>query len=766
MVTTMRLPLALTVTFALICALAGAQDEEHPGWEPQPGDLDPEQNIALGTTVSYAPTADYRLTHEEGTDPVDLTDGELSDHHRGHLWFQSKCVGWSYPGRANLSLDLGQIEPIDEIAIRFQGGSPQSGICTPVWIAAVVSDDGETWRRVGEYSTFRRGDREKFGVPRNEGEAWVHRFRFDDLQTRGRYVGLSIYGTAVTVADEMYVFRGDHDPQACDMQVSPVMAFSTERPQMYLHKPYLAFTTNVTTPNPVGIITPPEFEEEDVAVTLELPPGVELLDGGGFGRKGADDDTPAEPLSAVEGQSIEDGWTRYQWSGSAPGSTKTWGRLFITGDWEDGQEGEMRCRLTYADGTEAPISAVPLRAIEVPETPQPDDLIVGLSWYGLGAVLSWPDGLDAFEHLGLNTVTNFVHWIADRDDEREVAQWDLWEDARERGFKLLQIDSTFHRMHRADEIYCQFEDGTHGSRLCPSYRGQYYEEELDRVSEQVAMAKPDYLFCDIEVWNWRGPTDSRECTRCGEDFAQSGFETWDEWQLEKGFEMWTDVVTAVDAGLMGAGAGPIEYGVYDWVPGHNYQKTWPFDRFYPDYVQSAQPSTYSPLYWYHIELVGDEARESREQLDGPHVLPWITPGDGGTFDGERFRYALLECFCNGARGMNFWSGRVWDAENLAAYSRTIRNLEPVEHILMAGELLEGAEMRTAGRISGVTADGEMVILVADYYRDAGGPVTVTLPAEGAMTATDLDTGEQLQVSAAGELVVPLEDERARVFHVR
>ncbi|MFO8080427.1 MAG: hypothetical protein R6V07_08985, partial [Armatimonadota bacterium] len=122
---------------------------------------------------------------------------------------------------------------------------------------------------------------------------------------------------------------------------------------------------------------------------------------------------------------------------------------------------------------------------------------------------------------------------------------------------------------------------------------------------------------------------------------------------------------------------------------------------------------------------------------------------------------------NGARGMNFWSGRVWDAENLAAYSRAIRNLQPVEGLLLAGELLEGAQVRGEGRISGVTAEGEMVILVADYYQDAGGAVTVRLPVDAAMTAIDLDSSEELPVSAAGELTVPLEsDIRARVFHVR
>jgi hypothetical protein len=60
----------------------------------------------------------------------------------------------------------------------------------------------------------------------------------------------------------------------------------------------------------------------------------------------------------------------------------------------------------------------------------------------------------------------------------------------------------------------------------------------------------------------------------------------------------------------------------------------------------------------------------------------------------------------------------------------------------------------------------MVVLVADYYQDAGGAVTVTLPVGAAMTATDLDTGETLAVAADGTLRVPLDGVRARVLHIR
>ncbi len=229
--------------------------------------------------------------------------------------------------------------------------------------------------------------------------------------------------------------------------------------------------------------------------------------------------------------------------------------------------------------------------------------------------------------------------------------------------------------------------------------------------------------------------------------------------------MWTDMVEAVRAAVAEVGGPEIEFGVYDWRAGKIYQFTWPFDEFYPEYLQSSQPSTYTPLYPYHIMVVGDEAREDREHLPRADVIPWITPGDAGTFTGERFRYALLECFANGSRGMQFWSGRVWDSELLAAYARAIRNVAPVEDVLMDGELLEGAQVQGAGRISGVVSGDEMVILVADYLGESDGTVTVVLPVQGAMTATDLDTGETLPVAADGTLTVPLDGEMARLLHV-
>ena len=49
----MRYALIVFATLAVLAA-ACAQDEPHPGWQPEPGDLDPAQNLALGKEYEYA----------------------------------------------------------------------------------------------------------------------------------------------------------------------------------------------------------------------------------------------------------------------------------------------------------------------------------------------------------------------------------------------------------------------------------------------------------------------------------------------------------------------------------------------------------------------------------------------------------------------------------------------------------------------------------------------------------------------------------------
>ena len=69
--------------------------------------------------------------------------------------------------------------------------------------------------------------------------------------------------------------------------------------------------------------------------------------------------------------------------------------------------------------------------------------------------------MDAWDVIGLNTFPMFAQWMKAGDP-----LWPLADEARRRGFFMVNIDSPLHRMverrRKEPEIFCQFEDGGRG----------------------------------------------------------------------------------------------------------------------------------------------------------------------------------------------------------------------------------------------------------------------------------------------------------------
>jgi hypothetical protein len=741
----MVLPVALILTGSAVLGVEG-------------GPHLTDRNLALGRPVVFAPSPNYALTSAGGTDATDLTDGKLSTSKTDRLWFDRNCVACSYAGQVQLSVDLGQVQPIEEVGLRLQGGSPQAGIALPPWVDVVVSTDGARWYRAASYSRWREDDSAKYAIPRDEGRAWVQSLRFRDLCTCGRYVGLALYCAAYTVSDELWILKGTHDSREVRFGERDRVAFTVDGVQMYFHKPVLQFSTNIHTPNPVGVIIGEKVKGTTATVELDLPAGVRLAGGrlGGTELGGA----KHQVIRETDGE-----YVRYTVSCRAAQNEKSWGRLFLAGDWEDGRKGHLRWRLRWAD-RDMPWIEQPIQAVRIEPAPQPRRLTTGLGWYNIEATLGWPQSLTAFRTLGLNTVPLFARWVKPEDQARVGAFLD---ECRTQGFKIMNVDSPFHQMmathRRAPEIYCQLEGGQHGDKMCPSYRGTFYREEIDRLADQTAKVKADFLSCDIELFGGV-QTYAQKCSRCRVDFGASGCKDWNEWCLHQGAQMWMDLATAVRSR---PGMASIEMGGYDFRPGANYQNIWPIDRLYPKFMQNTQVSTYTPLYPYHLELIGNEVRADRARLPRSDILPWLTPGDAGVFPGEMFRYALLECFANGARGLHFWSGRLWDTELLAAYARAIRNVAPVEDVIVEGDLLAGVAAEPAVRVSGMRRGNQMLLLVADYWKPSGTKaVKVTVGVEVESRIIDLDTGHDVALVKPGHnsFTIDLDRELARIFHVR
>lgn len=729
---------------------------------------DGRTNLAQGKTVAFSPRPNYPLTSKGDTDAVDLTDGKTIARPDNALWFETSAVGWTYPGRVNLAVDLGAECDVEEIAIRLQGGSTtEGGLDFPGWVEAFASSDGEHYEKVAEFSRWNAGEFEKFGISQERGRSRVECLRFSGLKTRGRHVGLRLYGNAMMVSDELYVFGKQAETKPTTTLKPARNGFSATHPQIYFHKPYLEIATNMSLPVPVGMAAPPDTPKDArLTLTLDLPAGLELV-GGNVGKT---------EVKSVKGEPAnQEGWTRYVFQDvdATVGKDSEHGkdpiRLYPRASgWSDGQRGALRYEFGDGKWSSGPLS-IPVKAVTVPKAPRLKRIMASMGWWS-GTRLDWPDELEAFKTLGLNTLGDFSYWMpTDRSDRR----WAMIEEAKKDGFFISNIDSPLHalmaRHGTVPEVHDQFVDGSTSDSLCISYRGEFYREEVRRFAEQTALMRPDFSSVDIEMWHWSGPVDAKKCSRCQADFEKSGLKSWQDWQKAKGQEIITDLMTAAQEAVKQAGGKPFDSGAYDFRPGSTYQAVFEFDALYPSPLQNSQVSTYSSLEPADLAFIGDEARKDRSRLPRSDVLPWNTPGDAGTFPGEAFQWSLLENYCNGARGVWFWSSRMWDSEDLIAYNKVIRAIAPVEDLIVDGDLI-GADASVVGpgRISGMKLDGRMVLLAADYLGETDGSVKLRLDLAAESTLRDLFTGQSLDVRPSGgdqTITIPLRPHRARLFEI-
>jgi len=726
----------------------------------------PQTDLALGKKVLFSPAPNYSATAKGDTDATDLTDGKIIS--KDKIWDQTTAVGWSYPGRFNLAVDLGQQSDINEISMRFQnGGTVGTGIMFPGWVEAFVSNDGQHYSKVAEFSRWNKDDFQKFGITqvKARGNAVVDTLRFQNLKTQGRFVGLRVYGSTITVSDELTVLGSPATNVIKQISGTP-SDFTVTQPQVYFNKPYLELATNIALPVPVGLTTP-ALGDSAVTLQLDLPPGV-TMPGGRFGFLSNKVD-----VDSITPKVLSDGWKQYTIHvNNAPNlsqkTAKDFGQIYLQAPgWKDGQNGELRYQFGNADW-QSPMMSIPVHAVNVPAAPRLKTIMASMGWWNATAS-GWPDELAAYKVLGLNTFPVFGVWMP---QDPKDPQWAMLEKARQQGFFISNIDSPFYPMranHKDEkEIYNQLADGTTGKQLCICYRGKYYQEEIQRFATSLARIKPDFTSEDIELWSG-GPTESRQCTRCQADFKASGLPTWEAWQSAKGKEMMSDLVTAARQAIKNAGGHDFQNGMYDLRPGETYQQIFNFNSLYPQLIQDSQVSTYTSLEPDDLEFIGDEARKDRAQLPHSDVMPWNTPGDAGTFSSDDFMWSLLENYTNGARGIWFWSSRMWDSEDLIAYNKVIRAIAPMEDVIAKGDLVGvGATVVGAGRVSGMKLGSKMVLLAADYFDNSDGTLKLQLNIPAKSALRDLITGETIgKVLLPGKQIVniPLDGQHARLLGV-
>ena len=192
---------------------------ELPATEQAPAGLmtkSPGENIALGRPCTLEPRPTYSYCTDPD-DPKQLTDGEYSI---GNFWTQKTTVGWQNTPMAQITMDLGKVQPICGVSFNTAAGS--SGVGWPTAINVLVSDDGWSFHEAGELVSLSV----EHGLPPNDGYG-VHRYWTGKLTAHGRYVKVLPVGGPYIFVDEIEVWRGPDALMSQPFKGEPVTDFKT-----------------------------------------------------------------------------------------------------------------------------------------------------------------------------------------------------------------------------------------------------------------------------------------------------------------------------------------------------------------------------------------------------------------------------------------------------------------------------------------------------------------------------------------------------------
>ncbi len=752
----------LVAVLALIVGVAHAQQE------PRPFELDDaEENLAIGQTYLFSAIPSYRLTNNE-TDLQDLTDGLLTSRADDKIWFDAGACAWHGDAHVNIRLDLGEVQPIAEIGIRLLGGAEQGGLKFPAEVVVMVSDDGQSWGQVGRFVKPVAGKEadDQFGMPPEEGVAYTYPLRFVDLNTAGRYVAFMIGGDAAFIAsDEMWVLKGEYDLAGADRGTPyggdfVVHNFQAGGVTAFFPKARIYACDNVQSYQTLqGFDNRPEPKSQPAELIVDLPDGVTLR------RWKLNQRFGGTLVDAFETEQIADGdrtFTRY----IVPTRgiyIKNWGTLFFQTEWEDGRSGPMRLGCRWEGGEQEPEDYT-IEAVHIYPVTPPKRLHMSIAWMTQMFWQDWPDFIETYRSCGFNAVPLVPRYAPKPDTDGFQKYLDDVAACREAGLQMVNNSSPIHAIvgQKKDhpEVMCQLADGP-GPMPCPSYRGELWNAEVEVVAQRYAWTKAEWMLYDCEAYSGYGyrAEMAKGCTRCQAAFAERGG-VWEKFIADQAAEFYRAVHERIQELAPGV---QFQAGAYGVKPGEVYHGVWDWDILYPDLHQFSMPS----MYGFRPGSIGDSVRKLRELMTANDIIPWLQPGDLGEMPAEYIRAMLLEALFNGGRGVAYYTSKGFDGADLRAVSEAVAIAQPIEDMIMDGQLLDVDEFRCERegvRLGGIRAGDQVALLVSEYDSPTGVECTVQLPEGVTGEVHELTPdGKQPAQVAGGTLDVVLDSTHARVF---
>ena len=700
-------------------------------------------NLALGTKTRLIPKPNYRLTTDAG-DETDLTDGKLSSKKDDRIWFSKDAVGYynggNYSGgnQVLIVIDLGDVKPVDRVVVRALGGT--GGFKYPASFEVLVSKDAKEWYSAVIQTKLQPAEagqadfRTTFYYP--EEIPWqnaVMKPFWLPIHADARYLIVRVNQDQHFFTDEIAVIKAEKkDKDHNSVYRTAGMVIPLEGIYVHPRVPELAVVAGVAAPQKFLIddLREKNAPVKKAVVHMELPEGLSVS--GSTGKPLMKDGRKFHRFTLLLDRKLK---------------MKT---IYILSS--ENLSKNLPNAEVYAeyDGKTGPRCILPVKTVKLAPFKTFKKLPVCLAWMTGESVLhSWPDFLGNYRRFGFNEAGVFPrYWL--RNPKTDLSsRKNEYKTLTEAGFRLVMNDSAFHEMmigkKAGHEIYCQMDQPCR--LVCPSYAGEHYKKEMDRIARCVALCKPHSVGLDIECFNHVSRA-IRECRRCREGIAASG-KSGEEYMRDCGTRQIKDISEAVARGARQAGI-PVPklyfYGLHDK---HGLVT---FSEVYPKYLSAAQPSLYIGG---HPEVIHNAVRAIYRKLGRRDIIPWLSPGCYGEFDSELVEPIVLEAFLNGAGGIWYYSFGDFADSPLDFYyhARAIAKLAPYEELLIHGKYGEITGSNPHMFYSSVSDGKEALILIGNYFR-TDPSASVQLPFSKVSSVKDLDTGKQFPSSKRLDLQIP------------
>ena len=166
------------------------------GYRDRPG-----RNIAFGASYTLDPAPNYQYC-TDAADVMQLTDGAYHQTEES-LWTQLPTVGWQDHKQVFVTLDLGEVKPIQGVSFHTAAG--RADVRWPQSIRIFTADEDKQFHEIGDLVEL--STEEGRTLPAVYGR---HRYRTDRMKTHGRYVALVVSAIGAFIfVDEIEVYAGE-----------------------------------------------------------------------------------------------------------------------------------------------------------------------------------------------------------------------------------------------------------------------------------------------------------------------------------------------------------------------------------------------------------------------------------------------------------------------------------------------------------------------------------------------------------------------------